>query len=64
MKRKIITILFVASLLGNVALGIHAQSLANRLSDAYNALVEWNEYYESMPKSFTYYEDGTVYARP
>jgi len=64
MKRKIIIILFVLSLIGNITLGIHAQNLANKLDDAYRALVEWNEFYETMPKSFTYYEDGSIYARP
>jgi len=63
MKRKIITILFVVSLLGNIAFAIHAQRLANRLSDAYTTLIEWNEYYKTLPKSFTYFEDGSIKAR-
>lgn len=53
MKNKLLITLLVLSLLGNVALGIHAQRLANKLGDAYNALESWVEFYETLPKGIT-----------
>ncbi len=63
MKKMIFKTLLVLSILGNIAIGVHAQLLANELTEAYQSLVEWNKYYDTMPKNITYYEDGSVSAR-
>lgn len=51
--KKILTILLIVSLLGNVVLGIRAQYLANKLGEAYTSLQSWYDFYESMPKGIT-----------
>jgi hypothetical protein len=57
MKKKLLVIILVLSLLGNVALTWRAYTLANRLSEAYEALNGWYEFYESLPRGTTIYLD-------